>query len=58
MALETKHSRLIAYFRKSGNMPRGTLSTDPHNRTVGNVYVDGQYYGAFDFLRREFIDKA
>ncbi|MGN0596145.1 MAG: hypothetical protein ACI4J1_02290 [Ruminiclostridium sp.] len=58
ISLSEKKSILINYFRKHGKLPCGALTIDSNTATVGNVSVDGSYYGTFDYIKEEFIDIA
>lgn len=58
LSLSEKKSILINYFRSHGKFPQGAVSIDCGTATVGNVSVDGSYYGTFDYISREFIELA
>ena len=33
-----------------------TVEITPDNDTIGNVYVNGEFFGVFDYIRRTFVD--
>ena len=55
MSIKEKKAILLAYYRKLGKMPEGTLEIDADTDTVGNVYIDGNFAGTFDFCEMKFI---
>lgn len=58
MSLKTKKSILISYFRNNGGIPKGSISIDSDMSTVGNVSVNGSWYGTFDYSAKKFITLA
>lgn len=56
MSVDLKKKMLVNYFRKHGGMPSGSLHFDSDGSDIGNVYVDDNYYGTFDWLKNEFIN--
>ena len=54
MSIKDKKRILTDYYRKHGGLPKGDADTD----TVGNVFVDDSYVGAFDYCKGEFISLA
>lgn len=32
------------------------LTITPNKDTVGGVYVDGKFFGTFDYIKRTFVD--
>ena len=55
MSLRAKKSILIEYFRNNGGVPKGAISIDNDNGTIGNVMVNGSWYGTFDYDAKRFI---
>lgn len=55
MSLRAKKSILIEYFRNNGGVPKGAISIDNDTGTVGNVMVNGCWYGTFDYDEKRFI---
>lgn len=58
MQLSEKKSILLNYFNGNGGVPKGALSIDCNTDTIGNVSVNGSWYGTFDYIRKEFISLA
>ena len=58
MSLKTKKSILISFFRNNGGIPKGAISIDNDTGTVGNVTVNGNWYGTFDYTEKKFITLA
>ena len=58
MSIKDKKRILTDYYRKHGGLPKGNLDIDADTDTVGNVFVDDSYVGAFDFCKGEFISLA
>lgn len=58
MSLKTKKYILTEYFRKNGGVPKGAITIDSDENTVGNVSVNGTWYGTFDYEERRFIETA
>ncbi len=56
MNLEQKKKIINAYFKSHGGFPKGAVSIDANESTVGNVMVNGTWIGTFDFEKRDFID--
>lgn len=57
MSLNEKKTALNKYFRDNGGFPKGCVTIDATSDSVGNVSVNGTYYGAFDFEKGYFIEK-
>jgi hypothetical protein len=55
MSIKDKKRILTDYYRKHGGLPKGNLDIDADTDTVGNVFVDDSYVGAFDYCKGEFI---
>ena len=58
MSIKDKKRILTDYYRKHGGLPKGNLDIDADTDTVGNVFVDDSYVGAFDYCKGEFISLA
>ena len=58
MSLKTKKSILINFFRNNGGIPKGAISIDNDTGTIGNVTVNGSWYGTFDYTEKKFITLA
>ena len=58
MSLKTKKSILIDFFRNNGGIPKVAITIDNDTGTVGNVTVNGSWYGVFDYNERRFISTA
>lgn len=58
MSLKTKKSILINFFRNNGGIPKGAISIDNDTGTIGNVTVNGSWYGTFDYAEKKFISLA
>lgn len=58
MSIKDKKRILMDYYRKNGGLPKGNLDIDADTDTVGNVFVDDSYVGAFDYCKGEFIALA
>lgn len=56
MSIKDKKRILTDYYRKNGGLPKGNLDIDAD--TVGNVFVNDSYVGAFDYCKGEFIALA
>ena len=57
MSFEKKKAALIKYFRNNGGFPKGCVTIDSTPGSVGNVSVNGTYYGVFDFNKGYFLEK-
>lgn len=55
MKLKDKKPIIIAALRSLGITPR-ELEITPDADTIGNVYVNGEFFGVFDYVRRTFVD--
>lgn len=55
MSLKSKKQILIKYFRENGGIPKAALSIDSDTASIGNVFVNGCWYGTFDYAERKFI---
>ncbi len=58
MSLKIKKSILLSYFLCNGGIPKGSISIDNDTSTVGNVSVNGSWYGTFDYTKKKFITLA
>lgn len=58
MSIKDKKRILTDWYREHGGLPKGNLDIDADTDTVGNVFVDDSYVGAFDYCKREFITLA
>ncbi|MGN0619114.1 MAG: hypothetical protein ACI4J7_08850 [Ruminiclostridium sp.] len=58
MSLKSKKHILIEFFRNNGGIPKGAVSIDNDTGTIGNVMVNGCWYGTFDYTSKEFITLA
>ncbi len=58
MSIKDKKRILTDYYRKHGGLPKGNLDIDADTDTVGNVFVNDSYVGAFDYCKGEFIALA
>lgn len=56
MSMNEKRAILGDYFRKNG-MPNGCITVDNDMATIGNVSVNGTFYGVFDYKKREFVSR-
>lgn len=54
MSLNHKKFILIQYFREHG-MPKGFITIDSDTCEIGNVSVNGEYYGTFDYNLKKFV---
>lgn len=57
MSFEKKKAALIQYFRNNGGFPKGCVTIDTSYSTIGDVSVNGTYYGTFDFAKGDFLEK-
>ncbi len=55
MKLKDKKPIIIAALQALGIKPR-ELEITPDTDTIGNVYVNGEFFGVFDYIRRTFVD--
>lgn len=55
VSLKDKKIILSNYFRQHGK-PSGCITFDVDTATLGNISVDGSYYGTFDYIRKQFVD--
>ncbi len=58
MSLKNKKAILLAFFRANGGLPKGAVTIDNDTATVGNVFVNGCWIGAFDYEQRCFVIEA
>lgn len=56
MSMTEKRTALLSYFRKTGSFPKGCVTIDSNTETIGNVSVDGTFYGVFDYENCCFIE--
>ena len=55
MKLKDKKPIIIAALRELGIKAR-ELEITPDTDTIGNVYVNGEFFGVFDYIKRTFVD--
>lgn len=55
MKLKDKKSIIITALMALG-VRVSELEITPDNDTIGNVYVNGEFFGVFDYGRRTFIE--
>lgn len=55
MNLMQKRKILTAYFMSHGGFPHGCVRVADPESTVCNVFINGTYYGVFNFEKRDFI---
>ena len=55
MKLKDKKPIIIAALHALGVKAK-TLEITPDTDTIGNVYVNGEFFGVFDYIRRTFVD--
>mgnify|MGYP000659326653 FL=1 len=55
MSIKDKKRILTDWYREHGGLPKGNLDIDADTDTVGNVFVDDSYVGAFDNCKGAFI---
>ncbi len=55
MKLKDKKPIIIAALQELGIKAR-ELEITSDTDTIGNVYVDGEFFGVFDYIRRTFVD--
>lgn len=47
---------LVAKALRALGINKGKVSIDVNDDIVGNVYVDDEFYGVFDYVKKTFID--
>lgn len=57
MSMTEKKAALSKFFRANGGFPKGCVTIDATSDPIGNVSVNGTYYGAFDFVEGYFLEK-
>lgn len=55
MKIKDKKPIIIAALAALGVRAR-ELEITPDEDTIGNVYVNGEFFGVFDYIRRTFVD--
>lgn len=55
MDIKRKKQLIIATLNALG-VSYKKLTITPNKDTVGGVYVDGAYFGTFDYIRMTFVD--
>lgn len=55
MKLKDKKTIIIAALQALGVKAKA-LEITPDNDPIGNVYVNGEFFGVFDYIRRTFVD--
>ncbi len=55
MSMAKKRTALMSYFRENGGFPKGCVTIDSNTETIGNVSVNGTFYGVFDYENNCFI---
>lgn len=56
MSMAEKKKVLLSYFRKNGGYPKGCVTIDSNTETIGNVSVNGTFYGVFDYEKCCFVE--
>lgn len=55
MKIKDKKPIITAALRALGVKVR-KLEITPDNDTIGNVFVNGEFFGVFDYVKRAFVD--
>ena len=55
MKIKDKKPIITAALRALGVKVR-KLEITPDNDTIGNVYVNDEFFGVFDYVKRAFVD--
>lgn len=55
MKIKDKKPIITAALRALGVKVR-KLEITPDNDTIGNVYVNGEFFGVFDYIKRAFVE--
>ena len=55
MKIKDKKPIVTAALRELGVKVR-ELEIVPDTDTIGNVYVNGEFFGVFDYIKRTFVD--
>lgn len=55
MDIKRKKQLIIAALNALG-VSFKKLTITPNKDTVGGVYVDGKFFGIFDYIKRTFVD--
>lgn len=55
MKIKDKKPIITAALRALGVQVR-SLEITPDNDTIGNVFVNGEFFGVFDYVKRAFVD--
>lgn len=55
MKMRDKKPIILAALAALGVRVR-TLEITPDNDTVGNVYVNGEFFGVFDYIKKTFVE--
>ena len=58
MSIAEKKRILAEYYREHGGFPLAAVTIDGDSGTVGNVSVNGTWFGVFDYTEKKFIQKA
>ena len=58
MSIANKKRILVEYYRKNGGFPLAAVTIDSDSNTVGNVFINGTWFGTFDYIEKKFIQKA
>lgn len=56
MSMAKKRTALLSWFRENGGFPKGCVTIDSNTETIGNVSVNGTFYGVFDYENNCFIE--
>lgn len=55
MKIKDKKPIITAALRALGVKVR-ELEITPDNDTIGNVFVNGEFFGVFDYVKRAFVE--
>lgn len=55
MSIKDKEQIVIAALKALG-VRFIKLELTPNNDTIGSVYVDGLFFGTYDYIKRTFVD--
>lgn len=55
MKIKDKKPIITAALRALGVKVR-SLEITPDNDTIGNVFVNGEFFGVFDYVKRAFVE--
>lgn len=55
MKIKDKKSIILAALAELGIRAK-ELTITPDEDTIGNVYVNGEFFGVFDYIKRTFVE--